>query len=118
MKCSLGISNFLEEISSLSHSIVFFYFFALITEEDFLISPCYPLELCILGGEGGWDAPSKLGLGCVPRGMVWVRGQPGQDLSPVPGRLHSGEPTVSKALHYASPHSDKSDCFGNYEEVR
>ena len=28
MKCSLGISNFLEEISSLSHSTVFFYFFA------------------------------------------------------------------------------------------
>ena len=27
MKCSLGISNFLEEISSLSHSIVFLYFF-------------------------------------------------------------------------------------------
>ena len=27
MKCSLGIFNFLEEISSLSHSIVFFYFF-------------------------------------------------------------------------------------------
>ena len=36
MKCSLGISNFLEEISSLSHSIVFLYFFALITEEGFL----------------------------------------------------------------------------------
>ena len=34
MKCSLGISNFLEEITSLSHSIVFLYFFALITEED------------------------------------------------------------------------------------
>ena len=33
MKCSLGISNFLEDISSLSHSIVFLYFFALITEE-------------------------------------------------------------------------------------
>ena len=33
MKYSLGISNFLEEISSLSHSVVFFYFFALITEE-------------------------------------------------------------------------------------
>ena len=31
MKCFLGISNFLEEISSLSHSIVFLYFFALIT---------------------------------------------------------------------------------------
>ena len=47
MKCSLGVSNFLEEISSLSHSIVFLYFFALITEEGFLISPCYSLELCI-----------------------------------------------------------------------
>ena len=33
MKCSLGISNFLEEISSLSHSVVFLYFFALIAEE-------------------------------------------------------------------------------------
>jgi len=33
MKCFLGISDFLEEISSLSHSIVFLYFFALITEE-------------------------------------------------------------------------------------
>ena len=30
MKWSLGISNFLEEVSSLSHSIVWFYFFALI----------------------------------------------------------------------------------------
>ena len=38
MKCSLGISNFLEEVSSLSHSVVFLYFFALITEEGFLIS--------------------------------------------------------------------------------
>ena len=34
MKCSLGISSFLEEISSLSHSIVFLYF----AEEGFLIS--------------------------------------------------------------------------------
>ena len=47
MKCSLGISNFLEEISSLSHSVVFLYFFALIAEEGFLISPYYSLELCI-----------------------------------------------------------------------
>ena len=38
MKCFLGIPNFLEEKSSLSHFIVFLYFFALITEEDFLIS--------------------------------------------------------------------------------
>ena len=36
---SLGLHNFLEEISSLSHSFVFLYFFALITEEGFLISP-------------------------------------------------------------------------------
>ena len=27
MKCSLGVSNFLEEISSLSHSVVFLHFF-------------------------------------------------------------------------------------------
>ena len=88
MKCSLGIPEFLEEISSLSHSIVFLflciddwgrlsylsllffglhsnghilpfllcflllfyyflYFFALITEESFLISPCYSLQLFI-----------------------------------------------------------------------
>ena len=47
MKCSLGISNFLEEISSLCHSVVFLYFFALIAEEGFLISSCYSLELCI-----------------------------------------------------------------------
>ena len=50
MKYSLGISNFLEDISSLSHSIVFLYFFALITEEGFLISPCYSLELYIQMG--------------------------------------------------------------------
>ena len=44
MKCPLGISNFLEEISSLSHPVVSLYFFALIAEEGFLVSP---LELCI-----------------------------------------------------------------------
>ena len=41
MKYSLGITDSLEEISSLSHSIVFLYFFVLITEEGFLVSPCY-----------------------------------------------------------------------------
>ena len=46
MKCSFHISNALEEISSLSHSTVFPYFFVLI----FLISPCYSLELCIQRG--------------------------------------------------------------------
>ena len=35
------------ERHSLSHSIVFLYFFALIAEEGFLISPCYSLELCV-----------------------------------------------------------------------
>ena len=50
MKYSLGICNFLDEVSGLSHSIVFLYFFALITEEDFLICPCYSLELCIQMG--------------------------------------------------------------------
>ena len=33
--------------SRLSHSVVFLYFFALITEEGFLISSLYSLELCI-----------------------------------------------------------------------
>ena len=37
MKCSPGISNFLEEISSLSHSVVFLYFFALIAEEGLIL---------------------------------------------------------------------------------
>ena len=47
MKYSLDTSNFLEEMSSLSHSVVSLYFFALFVEEGFLISPCYFLELCI-----------------------------------------------------------------------
>ena len=37
-KFSHAIFNFLEEISSLSHSVVFLYFLALITEEDFHLS--------------------------------------------------------------------------------
>ena len=44
MKCFLGFSNFLEEISSLSSSIVFLYCFTLIAEEGFLISPVYSLN--------------------------------------------------------------------------
>ena len=40
------VSNFLEEISSLSYSVVCLYFFALIAEEGFLICSCYSLELC------------------------------------------------------------------------
>ena len=41
MKFSLGVSNFLEEISRLSLSTIFLYFFALITAEGFLISLCF-----------------------------------------------------------------------------
>ena len=40
-KMFLWFSTFLEEISSLSHSIVFLYFFALIAEEGLLVSPCF-----------------------------------------------------------------------------
>ena len=49
MKCSLGISSFLEEISSLSILFlsVFLYFFILITEECFITSLCYSVELYI-----------------------------------------------------------------------
>ena len=66
MKCSLGISNFLEEISSLSNSIVFLYFFALITEEGFLISPCYSLELCIQMGESESEVAQSYPTLCDP----------------------------------------------------
>ena len=44
------VKELFEEISSPSHSVVFLYFFALITEEGFLISPCNSLELCIQMG--------------------------------------------------------------------
>ena len=47
MKCSLDISNFLEEISSLSHSILYLYFFSLFIEEGLLISSWYSQVLCI-----------------------------------------------------------------------
>ena len=48
MTCSHGIADLLEESSSLSHSIVSLYFFALVTEEGFLISSWYSLELCLV----------------------------------------------------------------------
>ena len=54
-KCSLGVSDFLE-ISSLSHSIVFLYFFALIAEEGFLISPCYGFPDSSVGKESACNA--------------------------------------------------------------
>ena len=73
MKCSLGISNFLEEISSLSHSIVFLYFFALTTEESFLILPCYSLELCVQMDRSSYkDHLGKLLRNSVSNSQVWV----------------------------------------------
>ena len=36
--------------NSLFHSIVFLYFFSLVTEEGFLVSPCCSLALCIQMG--------------------------------------------------------------------
>ena len=60
MKCSPGISNFLEETSSLSHSIVFLYFFALITEEGSLISLFYSLGLFEFGIQMGISFLSPL----------------------------------------------------------
>ena len=50
MKYSLDMLNFLEKMSSLSHSSFSLYFFAVITEEGFLISPCCFLELCFQMG--------------------------------------------------------------------
>ena len=47
VKCSFDISSFLEEISSLSHSIVVLSFFALFMEEGLLISPSFSPDLCI-----------------------------------------------------------------------
>ena len=38
------VKELFEEISSPSHSVVFLYFFALIAEEGFLISPCCSLN--------------------------------------------------------------------------
>ena len=49
MKCSLGISDFLEEISSLSHPIAFLFPCSDI-EEGFLTSLCYCFKLCIQMG--------------------------------------------------------------------
>ena len=60
MKCSLGISNFLEEISSLSHSIVFLYFFALIAEGGFLISVGLPSSLHSISHS--WSLPTWLSI--------------------------------------------------------
>ena len=45
--CSFDASNFIEEVYSLSLSIVFPYLIALFIEEGLLFSPCYSVELYI-----------------------------------------------------------------------
>ena len=70
MKCSLGISNFLEEIASLFCSVVFLYFFALIAEEGLFISPCSGLvhwdDPEGWDGEGRWEGGSGWGAHVHP----------------------------------------------------
>ena len=73
--------NFLKKISSLSHSVVFLYFFALIPEEVFLISPCYSLELHIQMLAATKSLQSCLTL-CDP-----IDGSPPG--SPIPGILQA-----------------------------
>ena len=104
MKCSLGISNFLEEISSLSHSVVFLYFFALIAEEGFLIlffgtlhsnGNTFPFLLCfsLLFFSQLFVRPPQTNilLFCIslPWGWSW-------SLSPV--QCHEPPPIVHQAL--------------------
>jgi len=47
MKCSLGISTFLEEFSSISHSIVFLYFFAAKDAEALYSQPKQDQEMTV-----------------------------------------------------------------------
>ena len=70
LKYSIDISNFLEEISSLPQSVVFLYFFTLIAEESFLISPCCSLELCI---QMGYTFPFLLCLSHLFFSQLFVR---------------------------------------------
>ena len=71
MKCSFGISNFLENISSLSYYVVFLYFFALIAEEGFLMPSCYSLEPHVQGAVAVWGQEGQ-------EELLHVQGQIGQ----------------------------------------
>ena len=68
-------SNFFEEISSLFHSVVFLYFFALIAEEGFLISKlglCDNLE--VWDGVGGGRKDQE-GETYIPMMLIYGRNQ-------------------------------------------
>ena len=69
MSFPFGISSFLEEIYSLFQSIVFLYFFALIAEEGFLISPCYSLTL----NSNGYNFPFLLCFSLLFFSQLFVR---------------------------------------------
>ena len=79
MKCSLGISIFLEEISSLSHSVVFLYFFALIAEEGFLKLTLITV-MQLLGLRGPWKLQVYRDTACLCHTQTstqgWARGPP------------------------------------------
>ena len=67
MKCSLSVSNFLEEISSLSHSVVFLYFFALIAGS---VKRC--VYRCLWAQEDFKQPVWRAGLCCVASGLSAV----------------------------------------------
>ena len=70
MKCSLGISNFLDEISSLSHSVVFLYFFALIAvrQNDRILKEEFPRSVGAQYATGDqWRNNSRKNEGMEPK---------------------------------------------------
>ena len=81
MKCSLGISNFLEKISSLSRSIVFLYFFACSLKKALSLlsilwnsafSWVYPLCLSLLFFQKFIRPPQTTILPfCISLGLEW-----------------------------------------------
>ena len=106
MKCSLGSSNFLEEISSLSLSVVFLYFFALITEEGFLISSC--------------DIVQETGNKTIPmekkcKKAKWLSGEALQIAVKRREAKSKGEKERYKYLNMFHSHF-KKECFGKYRE--
>ena len=108
MKYSFGISSFLEEISSLSHSVVFLYFFALITEKGFLISLCYSLELCILSFSPLLFASLLFTAICHWSGKQWMHGSGAAERRYPTSKIRSGGPkeiphvqSKEQQLHFA-----------------
>ena len=67
MKCSLGISNSLEETSSLSHSIVFLYFFVKTPSGSIKNRPGQGKYQ--LGDQFGVGGKKRVGSGLVLEGL-------------------------------------------------